>query len=384
MLNFGASVQLIAVSSLLIKVTGSGAATGFSIVCAPLPGIIFSLFGGKIGDKFRAKRLLVAFDVVRGLTVILFIFCKSVVTAIILLLALSIIETLYYPSKNKLIAMILKKDDLVSGNALLSGGIGAVNLLTPVLAGVAVSLLGVNTAFLTIGASYLLSAAFLSSIKATNLKGRAVITDGKKSGTAADSFRICFKNKLLRKVILTAAVIDYCTIVVNIAFYSFAFDYMKVSSGYWGAYLSILYGMNIVSMLILMRYKSFFRKKEIASINVLLFCLSAVWLFYSATQSRVLVLAAGAVEGICNSLCVTLITTCILENSKKGYTARIFGVQYVLSSFAKLIGAVFTYAMLRRLSFRFIFISSAAIIAAYAFCAVLTPAERLSDQAAKE
>lgn len=98
MLNFGASVQLIAVSSLLIKVTGSGTVTGFSIVCAPLPGIIFSLFGGKIGDKFRAKRLLVAFDVARGLTVSLFIFCKSVVTALVLLLILSIIETLYYPS----------------------------------------------------------------------------------------------------------------------------------------------------------------------------------------------------------------------------------------------------------------------------------------------
>ena len=100
-------------------------------------------------------------------------------------------------------------------------------------------------------------------------------------------------------------------------------------------------------------------------------------------QSRIFVLAAGAVEGICNSLCVTLITTCILENSKKGYTARIFGVQYVLSRFAKLLGAVFTYTLLRRFSFRFIFISSAAIIAAYAFCAILTPAEKLSDQAAK-
>lgn len=382
MLNFGASVQLIAVSSLLIKVTGSGTVTGFSIVCAPLPGIIFSLFGGKIGDKFRAKRLLVAFDVARGLTVSLFIFCKSVVTALVLLLILSIIETLYYPSKNKIIAMILKKDDLVSGNALLSGGIGAVNLLTPVLAGIAVSFLGVNAAFLAIGASYLLSAAFLSCIKTKYFKNRTVKTGSRKSD-AAESFRICFNNKLLRKVILTAAVIDYCTIAVNIAFYSFAFDYMKVSSGYWGAYLSILYGMNIVSMLILMRYKSFFRKKEIASINVLLFCLSAVWLFYSAMQSRIFVLAAGAVEGICNSLCVTLITTCILENSKKGYTARIFGVQYVLSSFAKLLGAVFTYTLLRRFSFRFIFISSAAIIAAYAFCAILTPAEKLSDQAAK-
>jgi hypothetical protein len=357
----GAFIQVIATAELLVKYTNSGLITGFSMVCAPLPGIILSLFSGSIGDRMQVKKLLTFFDVLRGLLVIQYIFCRSALSVFIIMLLVDMLDVLYSPSKNKLLTSILSKDDLLRGNSILNGGYGVISIITPVMAGVLINAFGVQSAFIVDSFLYIFSSILLSKISVTTKKGNDVY---KRSKEIIHGIKYCLGLQTLRRVISTLAVIDFGMICVNIAFYSLAFDYLKVTSRCWGLFLSVLYGMNFFSMLLLIRYKKWFEKHPIIIAN-LLTVVSLVWCLYSMTDNLIYILLGVAFEGLSLSICNTLLITKILETAKKEYIARVMGIRDLVSNFAKLMGIGLTYLSLKFFRPNFIFVISAFILFIY-------------------
>jgi hypothetical protein len=177
--------------------------------------------------------------------------------------------------------------------------------------------------------------------------------------------KVFFSLRELKNTILTLAVIDFGTTSVNIAFYSFAFDTLKVTSGYWGLMLSILYGMNLVSMLLLMCCKKWFSKAGTGMTNLLLAVVSCVWCYYSFSGNRLYILIGAAIEGLCLSLMNTLLTTDILENTKKEYIARVTGIRVLTSNLAKLLAIGSSYVLMLFIEPKFVFITSASILLIY-------------------
>ena len=51
----GAFIQVVAAARQLVVLTDSGLLTGFSVVCAPLPGVLLSLAAGNLGDRLRGR-----------------------------------------------------------------------------------------------------------------------------------------------------------------------------------------------------------------------------------------------------------------------------------------------------------------------------------------
>lgn len=372
-LGCGGFIQTIAVASLLVKITNSGVITGFSIVCAPLPGIIFSLFAGSLGDRFSSKKLLVFFDFTRGILTLLFLFCNSAVSIFILTLVLNSFDVFYNPSKNKLLTSIIEKDDLITGNAVLKGGYGIISIITPVVTGFTIAKYGVRNAFIFDSLAYILSAVFLLRIKADY-----IITDTAKSGNIkeiSNGLKYCFNFPQLKNAIITVAVMEFGSICVNIAYYAFAFDTLKVTSRFWGLLLSVIYGMNFFSMLLLLLFKKRLVKKPLSMVNILLIVIALVWYFYSKTNNLLYLLGAGAVEGLCLSLCNTMLITYELNTAKKEYTARVMSIQDVFSSTAKLFGVFTSYIFMGFCSPKFIFVLSGAVYLLYTVCRVLNSAK---------
>lgn len=379
---FAEFAKLLAVSALLLKITGSGVATGLGIVCTPLPGIAFSVFAGNAGDRARPEKLITVFSFLRGAVTLAFIFCKSGVSVITLMLVLSAAETICYPSANKLLASMLKKDDIVAGNAVIKGGYGAASLVTPLLSGYIISIFGINSAFFTSAAAYFIAGLCMLFIKIPRKSQKSYDRTRKTESrlNAASGFSYVFSNSKLKSAVIASSISDFATASVNIAFYSFAFDRMKVSAQYWGMLLSVLYGMNVVAMYIIISHKKFFAKNPEKSAALLLLILSAVWCADAAVINKAAVTALSAAEGICSSMFATLVISIILSSSGEHYAARVSGVQNVLSSAAKLTGACLTYAVMKIFDYRFVFISGAAVIFAFSFIHLLSPAA--SDQSA--
>lgn len=154
-------------------------------------------------------------------------------------------------------------------------------------------------------------------------------------------------------------------ISINIAFYSFAFDSLKVSSESWGILMSIIYGMNFFAMLLFLRFDGWFNKYSSAILKTLLFALSAVWFFYSITSSVLDIYAAEAVEGLSLSICNTLLLTSILKSAKKEFSARVLGIRDFILNISKLISVGSTYIFSVGFNSKFIFKLDAVIMLIY-------------------
>lgn len=365
-LGTGGFIQTLAITALLVKTTNSGFLTGFSMVCAPLSGVVFSLFAGNFGDRFKIKKYLITIDIIRCFISFQFVFCKSAVSVFMLMLVLSVFDALYSPSKNKLLAIITDKEKLMSANSIISGGYGTIGIAVPVLTGFLVGIYGARQAFLINCFTYLFSALSLSSIKLS--KEQCEVSSYIKQSYFNEiqkGIKYCFGIDKLKKSIRTNAVIELCMISINIAFYSLAFDSLKVSSESWGILMSIIYGMNFFAMILFLRFDNWFNKHSKTIVKLLLLSLSAVWLFYSFTNNLLHIYAAEAVEGLSLSICNTLLLTSILKSAKKEYSARVLGIRDFILNISKLIGVGATYIFSIGLNSKFIFKFNAVIMLVY-------------------
>ena len=174
--------------------------------------------------------------------------------------------------------------------------------------------------------------------------------------------RYCFGNAPVRRAVLTLAVVDFGTVSVNIAFYSFAFDTLKVTSAYWGLLLSVLYGMNIFAMLFLMRRQKKLTARPFVTAGLSLVLVASAWAFYATTRSLPAILIGAAAEGFGSALVSTLLVTTMLKASRQDWAARVTGARDLCSYAAKLLGIGFTYGLMRLTGVRTVFLAGAGVL----------------------
>ena len=355
-----AFIQVVAVARLIMQITNSGLITGFGIVCAPLPGLIFSLFAGSLGDRFRAKNLLICFDLLRGLFVLLFMFSSSAVVIFCLMMAINLLDVLYSPSRNKLLTYLVAKEELIQGNSVLNGGYGAVSLVVPLATGLMMSVLGIRILLIIASACYLLSALFLHGLEyeSHTYQPEKPVRQRK----IAEGLQYCFNSDIIKRSIFTLSALDFGTAAVNIAFYSLVFDKLHIPSSSWGLILSVFYGMNIFSMALLYRYRSFFSGNSMWKVLLLLLIVTVVWLYYSTVYQLHFLLAGVAVEGFCSSLISTTLITRLQEKARKDYLARVMSIRDFGSSISKTAGIGLAFLLMGTFDVRSLFVTSAVLV----------------------
>lgn len=361
LVSCGAFIQVVAVGQRLVGITNSGLLTGLSMVCAPLPGVLLSLIAGGLGDRVKARNLLLLFDLLRGGLLLLYPFCSSASALLPAMMLSGVLDVLYSPSRNKTLTALVGREELLRGNSLMNGGYGIVSLVMPALTGAAIGLVGNKTIFFACGAFYFLSALTLSGL---DVRGGPPARTDSRFGDIVRGIRYAFSSAPIRRSILTLAVYDFGTVSVNIAFYAFAFDALKVTSTYWGLLLSVLYGMNVVAMLFLMRYRTVLTRFPFAAAELSLMLSALAWIFYALTQNQRAILAGAGVEGFGGALASTLLVTKMLESARQDYAARVTGVRDLCSYAAKLLGIAMTYGLMRLFDARVVFITAAAILLA--------------------
>lgn len=360
LVSCSAFIQVVAVAQLIMKNTNSGFITGFSIVCAPLPGIIFSLFAGRLGDRLRTKSLLICFDVLRGLFILLFMFCTSAAAIFCLMMVINLLDVLYSPSRNKMLTSLIGKDDLIKGNSVINGGYGAVSLVVPMATGLLISNVNIHMPFILACSCYFISALLLSGLDSERFKQRTETAGRQRE--IVEGLKYCFKSNSLKKTIFTLAALDFGTVAVNIAFYSLAFDKLHVTSGHWGLLLSVFYGMNVFSMAFLYRCKALARGDSTRKIQLLLLAVTFVWFFYSFANQFHYILVGAAIEGFCSSLVSTALVTRIQENARKDFMARVLSIRDLCSSVSKIAGIGLAYLLMASFGVRTIFAVSAVLV----------------------
>jgi hypothetical protein len=371
--GFGDAFHLIATTALILNITGSGFSAAFGLICSPILSVLFSALAGFISDTKNDKVLLVIVDFTRGVVVFLFIFTRSILGIYLLIVALSILDVLYNPPKRKFMTRILNNSQLMAGNSLLTGLTGGVFVAAPILASITISNYGTDIAFFINSVSFFLSAFFITIIKYKIIKpdftSKIKMSHRYATYSLFEGIGYCLNSYTLRKIIFIGTIICFATTSVNIAFYPFAFNSLKISNKIWGVMMSIFYGANLLAMPISLmgsfKIKTYFK----IIIPLLLIVISVIWFSYGSTNKIDLILFLQLAEGTMLSYLNIILISHIQIKSKIDILGRVIGINDFINNLGKVLGIGCTYTLIRTMGPEAVFLFCAIITST---CAVIT------------
>jgi len=167
---FGESVSLmgdqfhiVALSWLVLGLTGSGLALGTVLLAAAIPRGVFLLVGGALSDRVSPRTLMLWSNLVRAVI-------TSAIAALVLGAQIEvwhlvvagamfgIVDAGFFPAIRTIVARLVPEDRLAPANALLQGTEQFMGTVGPAIAGFAIAIIGVGPAFAFDAASFAVAA----------------------------------------------------------------------------------------------------------------------------------------------------------------------------------------------------------------------------------
>ncbi len=165
----GDQFQLIALSWLVISLTGSGLALGTVLIAVAVPRAVLLVPFGVLADRQPARGLMLVAHLGRGAIVALIAILAATGMAtipalIILGVMFGVVDAMYPPAQQAFLPRAVSADRLPSANALLQGTLQLASVVGPPLAGVAIALTGTGIAFGVDAASFVIAAGLVGLI----------------------------------------------------------------------------------------------------------------------------------------------------------------------------------------------------------------------------
>src|SRR5205085_6684703 len=167
--------DMIALYTIILKLTGSGRDVGLLLVARFVPSFFFGPISGVIADRFSRQTIMIVSDVLRAVVVLGFLFVRRadqlwiIYVLTVLQLALS---TFFEPAKTAAIPSIVEERELVPANTISSVTWSAMLTLGAAIGGVITGWFGTDVAFILDAASYVLSAILIGSIRVQKRRKR--------------------------------------------------------------------------------------------------------------------------------------------------------------------------------------------------------------------
>ncbi len=153
----GDQFALIATPWLVLKLTSDPVILGFVLAVGGLPRAIFMLMGGAITDRFSPRLMMLIADIIRFvLTALMTIAVFTDTVQLWMLYAFSLgfglVAGFAVPAENSIVPMVVNKNDLQAGNAIIMGIAQLSGFVGPTVAGILIgsyvkSTLGIALAY---------------------------------------------------------------------------------------------------------------------------------------------------------------------------------------------------------------------------------------------
>ncbi len=184
----GDQFHFVALSWLVISLTGSGLALGTVLIAVGVPRALLLLPFGVLADRRSPRSMMLAAHAARALIVggiaALVIAGHASIPALAALGALfGCADAAYMPAQQAFLPRTLDADRLPSANALLQGTMQLATIAGPPIAGIVVVIAGTGSAFAVDAASFLLAGLLVTLI--TGAAAVAVAAPGRQSDTGA-------------------------------------------------------------------------------------------------------------------------------------------------------------------------------------------------------
>jgi MFS family permease len=150
----------------VFSVANSNTAVSGVVIAFTLPALIFGVLAGVFVDRWNKKNVLIWTNLLRALIVLpLAFFFKSLGVVYFATFGVAMITQFFIPAETPIIPLLVKKDLLLSANALFGMGIYASIFLAYALSGPILLMLGKTNIFIFLTISFLIAGIFASLIK---------------------------------------------------------------------------------------------------------------------------------------------------------------------------------------------------------------------------
>ncbi len=129
-----------------------------------LPMAVVSPPAGVFVDRWNVKKLMIASDLIRALLISGLIFATNVYQICAIFAVLSAVSSFFAPAQSVALRTLVPAENLLAANAMMSQAFYAVRILSPAAAGALVAWLTEKACFYVDTASFLFSAAMLSTL----------------------------------------------------------------------------------------------------------------------------------------------------------------------------------------------------------------------------
>lgn len=197
---FGNAILRFALPLYLLRETGSSSLFGAVTACSFIPMVIFSLFGGVIADRKNKRNIMVTLDFTTAAVILIFSVALGKVLLVPLMIAVLMIlygiSGIYQPAVQASIPLIVEKQFLMQGNAVINMISTLAGLLGPIIGGVLFGVFGILPILFISAGCFVFSAVmeiFIHIPFEKNIDGKSIL--GAVSSDLLDSFKFIQNEK---------------------------------------------------------------------------------------------------------------------------------------------------------------------------------------------
>jgi predicted MFS family arabinose efflux permease len=160
---------LVALTWLVLRVTGSGAELGLVLAVASIPGTILTPAGGVLSDRYSPALIMISANAGRVLllallTVLILADATRLWHVYVIAAGLSALDALYYPASMSIVPTLVDRDRLSAANALTQAAEQVSSIFGPALAGTLLALLGLGASFGATAVLFLIATALFGAV----------------------------------------------------------------------------------------------------------------------------------------------------------------------------------------------------------------------------
>lgn len=197
---FGNAILRFALPLYLLREMGSSSLFGVVTACAFIPMVTFSLFGGVIADRKNKRNIMVTLDFTTAAVILIFSFALGKVSLVPLMIAVLMILYgifgIYQPAVQASIPLIVEKQFLMQGNAVINMVSTLAGLLGPIIGGVLFGAFGIIPILFISASCFVFSAVmeiFIHIPFEKNTDGKSIL--GAVGSDLSDSFKFIKNEK---------------------------------------------------------------------------------------------------------------------------------------------------------------------------------------------
>ena len=174
--DFLAIYAIFAVVSFRMHASATDVTLVLVFYLAPLA--VVSPLAGVFVDSWSVKRTMIASDLIRAVLFLLLMFAHSLWQMYAVLLLASTVSSFFMPAQSITVRTLVPMHGLMSANALIQQAFFVMQIISPAIAGLMVAAFGPNPCFWVDSASFLFSAAMLSTLTIAHQPAAAMKTVG--------------------------------------------------------------------------------------------------------------------------------------------------------------------------------------------------------------